>query len=147
MMGRRRAGLLDMRYGEDRTVYAEYLVPTRGLLGFRQPFLIATRGTGIFHTLFHGYEPYTGEINTRDRGSLVALETGKVTSYALMNLQERGIMFVTPTTMSIQDMVGQYTRDDDLQCCKTKHLTTTASPAEINGLTCPDSTLDDASII
>lgn len=140
MMGRRKANLLDMRYGEDGTVYAEYLVPTRGLLGFRQPFLIATRGTGIFHTLFHGYEPFQGEINTRDRGSLVALETGQVTSYALMNLQERGIMFVTPEDQVYAgQVVGQYTRDDDLvvNVCKTKHLTNhRKSFAEINvGLT------------
>lgn len=140
MTGRRRANLLDLRYGEDGTVYAEYLIPTRGLLGFRQPFLIATRGTGIFHTLFHGYEPYTGEINTRDRGSLIALETGKVTSYALMNLQERGIMFVTPDDdVYAGQVVGQYTRDDDLivNVCKTKHLTNhRKSFAEINvGLT------------
>jgi GTP-binding protein len=136
MMGRRKANLLDIRYGEDGTVYGEYLVPTRGLLGFRQPFLIATRGTGIFHTLFHGYERYQGDINTRDRGSLVALETGQVTSYALMNLQERGIMFVTPEDhVYAGQVVGQYTRDDDLvvNVCKTKHLTNhRKSFAEIN---------------
>lgn len=150
MIGRRRGNLLDMRYGEDGTVYAEYLVPTRGLLGFRQPFLIATRGTGIFHTLFHSYEPYLGDINTRDRGSLVALETGQVTSYALMNLQERGIMFVTPEDQVYTgQVVGQYSRDDDLvvNVCKTKHLTNhRKSFAEINvGLTPPRIlSLDDA---
>lgn len=142
MLGRRRGSLLNMRYGEDGTVYAEYLVPTRGLLGFRQPFLIATRGTGIFHTLFHGYEPYLGDINTRDRGSLVALETGQVTSYALMNLQERGILFVTPEDQVYAgQVVGQYSREDDLvvNVCKTKHLTNhRKSFAEINvGLTPP----------
>jgi GTP-binding protein len=142
MIGRRRGNLLNMRYGEDGTVYAEYLVPTRGLLGFRQPFLIATRGTGIFHTLFHGYEPFLGEINTRDRGSLVALETGQVTSYALTNLQERGILFVTSEDrVYAGQVVGQYSRDDDLvvNVCKTKHLTNhRKSFAEINvGLTPP----------
>ncbi|GAB4408305.1 MAG: translational GTPase TypA [Anaerolineae bacterium] len=142
MVGRRKGSLLNMRYGEDGTVYAEYLVPTRGLLGFRQPFLIATRGTGIFHTLFHGYEPYLGDINTRDRGSLVALETGQVTSYALMNLQERGILFVTPEDQVYAgQVVGQYSREDDLvvNVCKTKHLTNhRKSFAEINvGLTPP----------
>lgn len=142
MVGRRKGSLINMRYGEDGTVYAEYLVPTRGLLGFRQPFLIATRGTGIFHTLFHGYEPYLGDINTRDRGSLVALETGQVTSYALMNLQERGILFVTPEDQVYAgQVVGQYSREDDLvvNVCKTKHLTNhRKSFAEINvGLTPP----------
>jgi GTP-binding protein len=142
MVGRRKGNLLNMRYGEDGTVYVEYLVPTRGLLGFRQPFLIATRGTGIFHTLFHGFEPYLGDINTRDRGSLVALETGQVTTYALMNLQERGILFVTPEDQVYAgQVVGQYSREDDLvvNVCKTKHLTNhRKSFAEINvGLTPP----------
>jgi GTP-binding protein len=120
------------------------------LLGFRQPFLIATRGTGIFHALFHGYQPYLGDINTRDRGSLVALETGQVTSYALMNLQERGVLFVTPEDeVYAGQVVGQYSRDDDLvvNVCKTKHLTNhRKSFAEINvGLTPPRIlSLDDA---
>lgn len=57
-----------INYGEDGTVYAEYIAPTHGLLGLRQPFLTATRGTGIFHTLFQGYEPLVGEIDMQDRG-------------------------------------------------------------------------------
>jgi GTP-binding protein len=142
MMGRRRGEPVTMRYGEDGTVYAEYLVPTRGLLGFRQPFLMATRGTGILHTLFHGYEPVQGEIDTRDLGSLVALETGQVTSYALTNLQQRGTMFVAPgDEVYAGQVVGQYIRDDDLvvNVCKTRHLTNhRKSFAEINvGLTPP----------
>ncbi len=142
MIGRRRGEPLALRYGEDGTIYAEYLVPTRGLLGFRQPFLMATRGTGIVHTLFHGYEPVQGEIDTRDLGSLVALETGAVTSYALNNLQQRGVMFITPgDEVYAGQVVGQYIRDDDLvvNVCKTKHLTNhRKSFAEINvGLTPP----------
>jgi GTP-binding protein len=142
MIGRRRGEPLALRYGEDGTVYAEYLVPTRGLLGFRQPYLMATRGTGIVHTLFHGYEPVQGEIDTRDLGSLVALETGAVTSYALNNLQQRGVMFITPgDEVYAGQVVGQYIRDDDLvvNVCKTKHLTNhRKSFAEINvGLTPP----------
>ena len=142
MMGRRKASLLDLRYGEDGTVYAEYLAPVRGLLGFRQPFLIATRGTGIFHTLFHGYEPFLGEINTRDNGSLVALEAGSVTTYALTNLQERGILFVSPEDQVYGgQVVGQYSRNGDLvvNVCKSKHLTNhRKSFAEITiGLTPP----------
>ena len=140
MMGRRRGLSVNMRYGEDGTVYAEYLTPTRGLLGFRQPFLIATRGTGILHTLFHGYEPYQGDIITRDLGSLVALETGMVTSYALTNLQQRGSMFVAPgDQVYIGQVVGQHIRDDDLvvNVCKARHLTNHRKAfAEINvGLT------------
>ncbi len=126
MMGRRRGQLQDMRFGEDGTVYVEYHIPTRGLLGFRQPFLTATRGTGILHALFHGYEPLSGSIETRDRGSLIALEGGSVTSYALTNAQHRGILFVTPTDEVYGgQVVGQHTRGDDLviNVCKTKHLT------------------------
>jgi GTP-binding protein len=126
MMGRRRGRLLDMRYGEDGTVYAEYLVPTRGMLGFRQPFLTATRGTGIIHTLFHGYELFLGDIDMRVTGSMVALETGMVSSYALTNLQQRGILFVKPGDEVYNGMVvGQYLKDDELvvNVCKTKQLT------------------------
>ena len=126
MMGRRRGQMLDMRYGDDDTVYLEYLIPTRGLLGFRQPFLTATRGTGILHTLFHGFEPYMGDIPSRERGSLIALETGVVTSYALINAQQRGVLFVKPTDeVYAGQVVGQHARGDDLviNVCKTKHLT------------------------
>ena len=126
MMGRRRGQMLDMRYGDDDTVYLEYLIPTRGLLGFRQPFLTATRGTGILHTLFHGFEPYMGDIPSRERGSLIALETGPVTSYALINAQQRGVLFVKPgDEVYAGQVVGQHARGDDLviNVCKTKHLT------------------------
>jgi len=126
MMGRRRGQLRDMRYGEDGTVYVEYFIPTRGLLGFRQPFLTATRGTGLLHALFHGYEPLAGSIETRDRGSLIALESGTVTSYALTNAQHRGVLFVRPgDEVYSGQVVGQHTRGDDLviNVCKTKHLT------------------------
>jgi GTP-binding protein len=126
MMGRRRGRLLDIRYGEDGTVYAEFLVPTRGMLGFRQPFLTATRGTGIVHALFHGYEPFLGDIEVRETGSLVALETGAVSAYALTNLQQRGTLFVKPgDEVYGGQVVGQYIRDDELvvNVCKTKHLT------------------------
>jgi len=126
MMGRRRGQMLDMRYGDDGTVYLEYHIPTRGLLGFRQPFLTATRGTGILHALFHGFEPHMGEIPARDRGSLIALETGVVTSYALINAQQRGELFVKPgDEVYAGQVVGQHARGDDLviNVCKTKHLT------------------------
>ncbi|OUC05651.1 GTP-binding protein TypA, partial [Litorilinea aerophila] len=115
MLGRRRGQLQNIRYGDDGTVYCEYLVPTRGMLGFRQPFLTATRGTGIFHTLFHGYVPYMGDIETREHGSLVALETGTVTSYALEQLQQRGTFFVRPGDQAhARQVAGQHIRDEDL---------------------------------
>ena len=126
MLGKRRAVLQNMRYGEDGTVYAEYIVPTRGLLGFRQPFLTATRGTGIFHTLFHGYEPYAGDIDTFENGALVALEAGQVKTYALQNLQQRGSFIVQPgDEVYSGQVVGEHIREEDLtvNVCKAKQLT------------------------
>jgi GTP-binding protein len=126
MLGRRRGRMINIRYGDDATIYVEYLVPTRGILGFRQPFLTSTRGTGIFHALFHGYEPYQGDIDTSDNGSLISMETGPVSAYALTNLQQRGIFFIRPAEEVYSgQIVGENTRDDDLvvNVCKTKHLT------------------------
>lgn len=126
MLGRRRGRMINIRYGDDGTVYVEYLVPTRGVLGFRQPFLTSTRGTGIFHSLFHGYEPYQGDIDTLENGSLVSMEAGPVSAYALTNLQQRGLFFVRPgDEVYSGQIVGQNTRDEDLviNVCKTKHLT------------------------
>lgn len=126
MLGRRRGQATAIRYGEDGTVYAEYLVPTRGMLGMRQPFLTATRGTGIYHTLFHGYEPYAGDISVQDLGSMVSLETGPVSAYALVNLQQRGVFFIqVGEEVYAGQVVGQHSREDELvvNVCRTKHLT------------------------
>ncbi|MBX3056452.1 MAG: translational GTPase TypA [Anaerolineae bacterium] len=126
MLGRRRGRALTMEYGDDGTVYAEYLVPTRGLLGLRQPFLTATRGTGIYNTLFHAYEPYQGEIEHNELASMVSLETGKVSAYALQHLTSRGIFFVDPTEeVYAGQVVGEHIRDDELvvNVCRTKNLT------------------------
>ena len=126
MLGRRRGRVINIRYGDDGTVYVEYLVPTRGVLGFRQPFLTSTLGTGIYHTLFQDYEPYQGDIDTVVNGSLVSMETGPVSAYAMTNLQQRGIFFIRPgDEVYSGQIVGQNTRDEDLvvNVCKTKHLT------------------------
>jgi GTP-binding protein len=126
MLGKRRGELLQIRYGDDGTVYSEYRVPTRGMLGFRQPFLTATRGTGIFHTLFHGYEPYRGAIALQKTGSLVSLETGAVSAYALIHLMQRGTLFVSPGDQVYGgQVVGQHIHNEDLviNVCKTKNLT------------------------
>ncbi|MFN8445846.1 MAG: translational GTPase TypA [Caldilineaceae bacterium] len=115
MLGKRRAQMVNIRYGEDGTVYAEYIAPTRGLLGFRQPFLTATRGTGIFNTLFHGYAPYSGEIDTSETAKLVALETGFVTAYALTKLQQRGEFIVRPgDEVYAGQVVGKHIRPEEL---------------------------------
>ena len=126
MMGARRGQLQGIRYGDDGTVYCEFIVPTRGMLGFRQPFLTATRGTGIYHTLFHGYAPYLGDFDAAPHGSLVALETGAVTSYAIKDLTQRGTFFVQPgDEVYAGQVVGQNIRDEDLvlNICKAKQLT------------------------
>jgi GTP-binding protein len=102
-------------------VRMEFLVPARGLIGFRTEFLTDTRGTGIAHHVFEGYEPWAGEIRSRASGSLVADRAGAATSYAMTNLQERGVLFVEPTTEVYEGMiVGENSREDDMDVNITK---------------------------
>ncbi len=102
-------------------VRMEFLVPARGLIGFRTEFLTDTRGTGIAHHISEGYEPWFGEISTRPSGSLVADRAGAVTSFAMTNLQERGVLFVEPATEVYEGMiVGENSRDDDMDVNITK---------------------------
>ncbi len=102
-------------------VRMEYLVPARGLIGFRTEFLTETRGTGLLHHVFDRYEPWHGELRTRPSGSLVADRTGPTTGFALANLQERGTMFVGPGTDVYEGMiVGENSRSDDLDVNPTK---------------------------
>ncbi|BCB88915.1 GTP-binding protein [Phytohabitans suffuscus] len=99
----------------------EWLVPARGLIGFRTEFLTDTRGTGILHHVFESYEPWAGELRTRNTGSLVADRTGAVTAFAMLNLQERGTLFVEPSTEVYQGMiVGENSRSDDMDVNITK---------------------------
>jgi GTP-binding protein len=102
-------------------VRMEFLVPARGLIGFRTEFLTETRGTGIAHHVFEGYEPWAGDIRSRSQGSLVADRTGVATAYAMTNLQERGLLFVEPTTVVYEGMiVGENSRADDMDVNITK---------------------------
>ena len=102
-------------------VRMEFLVPARGLIGFRTEFLTDTRGTGIAHGISEGYEPWAGEIRSRTNGSLVADRKGAATAYAMTNLQERGIMFVEPTTEVYEGMIiGENSRADDMDVNITK---------------------------
>jgi GTP-binding protein len=102
-------------------VRMEFLVPARGLIGFRTEFLTDTRGTGIAHHVFEGYEPWAGEIRSRASGSLVADRAGAATSYAMTNLQERGVLFVEPSTEVYEGMiVGENSREDDMDVNITK---------------------------
>ena len=104
----------------------EYLVPARGLIGFRTEFMTETRGTGQLHHVFEGYEPWHGELRTRPSGSLIADRTGVTTQFALLNLQERGAMFVGPGEDVYEGMiVGENARTEDMDVnpTKEKHLT------------------------
>ena len=102
-------------------VRMEYLVPARGLIGFRTEFLTETRGTGLLHHVFDRYEPWHGELRTRPTGSLVSDRTGQTTGFALSNLQERGTMFVGPGTEVYEGMiVGENSRSDDMDVNPTK---------------------------
>ena len=113
----------------------EFLVPSRGLIGFRTEFLTDTRGTGIMHHVFEDYEPWFGELRTRVTGSLVADRSGPATTYAMFNLQERGTLFVPPGTEVYQGMiVGENSRADDMDVniTKEKKLTNVrSSTAEV----------------
>ena len=105
-------------------VRMEFVVPSRGLIGFRTEFLTETRGTGIAHHVFEGYAAWVGTITTRLTGSLVADRSGPATSYAMFNLQERGTLFVEPTTEVYEGMiVGENSRADDMDAVSYTHLT------------------------
>jgi GTP-binding protein len=113
----------------------EYLVPARGLIGFRTEFLTETRGTGILHHVFEGWEPWYGELRTRPTGSLVADRRGQATDYAIQALQERGSLFVEPGDDLYEGMVvGENSRSEDLDvnASKPKKLTNVrAASAEV----------------
>ncbi|NBE94962.1 translational GTPase TypA [Nonomuraea sp. KC401] len=99
----------------------EFVVPARGLIGFRTEFLTETRGTGLVHHVFDSYEPWFGELRTRNNGSLVADRSGPVTAFAMLNLQERGTLFVSPTTEVYEGMIiGENSRSDDMDVNITK---------------------------
>jgi GTP-binding protein len=129
MLGGRRGQMLDMQDSGD-AVRLRYLVPTRGLLGFRYQFLTATRGAGFLHSLFHGYLPLSGGPIGRGGGSLVAWESGTTTSYGLKNAEERGTLFVGPGVEVYEGMVvGEQTRPGDIvvNVCKKRHVTNVRS--------------------
>jgi GTP-binding protein len=121
LLGLRRGRLEQMVNHGTGWVRMEYLVPARGLIGFRTEFLTETRGTGLMHHVFEAYEPWAGDLRTRLTGSLVADRSGQVTSYALFNLQERGTMFVTPGTDVYEGMIiGENPRAEDMDVNPTK---------------------------
>ncbi len=126
MLGGRRGQMLDMQDTLENTVRLKYLVPTRGLLGFRYQFLTATRGAGTMNTIFYDYLPMVGAMAGREAGSIVAFEPGVTTTYGLNNAQDRGILFCGPGVEVYEGMVvGEHQRPGDLSfnVCKKKHMT------------------------
>jgi GTP-binding protein len=150
MLGKRKGKMLDMRVSENRMNHLTYQVPTRGLFGFRSNFLTSTRGTGILNRLFSGYEPYMGTLETREVGSLVNLEIGQSTYYALDNAQQRGNLFIGAGVEVYEGMIiGRHSRTGDLalNVTKKKHVTNhrASGAEEMIRLTTPEQmSLDDA---
>jgi len=125
-LGARRGEVLSMEHLSDGRVWVKFMVPTRGLFGFRNEFLTGTKGMGIMYHSFNHYAPFKGEISTRASGSLVAFETGETTAYGLENAQERGELFVGVGVPVYRGMVvGENSRAGDLpiNVCKKKQLT------------------------
>jgi len=124
-LGQRKGEMRNMIQVQGNT-RLEFIVPARGLLGFRSEFMTQTKGTGILHHNFHGYEPYKGDLMHRTRGALIVLEDGVAVPYAMWKLQERSTFFVEPGVRVYKGMiVGENSREHDMviNICKTKHLT------------------------
>ena len=136
-LGTRRGELIVMGNGAGDTVELEFLIPARGLIGYRSEFLTDTRGNGVLNNIFESYEPFKGEIDTRSQGSLVASEDGMAVAYGLYNVQERGSLFIGPGVEVYEGMiVGENARSVDISVnvCKKKHLTNTRSSSADDAL-------------
>ncbi len=124
-LGKRKGEMKNMiTFNENTRV--EFIIPSRGLIGYRTEFMTDTKGTGILHHNFHSYEPYKGEIQQRQRGALVSMDTGTASAYAMFKLQERAVFFIEPGTKVYEGMVvGENSRDNDMRVnvTKTKQLT------------------------
>ena len=126
-LGARKGEFLEMTHAGSR-MKLQFLVPSRGLFGYRNEFLTDTKGEGILASVFEKYAPYKGDIASRSTGSLIAWETGEAVAYGIWNAQERGAMFITPGTKVYAGMViGMTQKSDDVpvNVCRTKHLTNT----------------------
>ncbi len=135
-MGNRKGELLHMSTVGSRT-RLEFLVPARGLFGYKSEFLTSTRGEGVMNSVFFEYQPFKGEFSRRDTGSLVAFETGEAVTYGLFNAQGRGALFIGAGTPVYEGMVvGESPKNEDINVnvCKTKHLTNTRSSASDDAL-------------
>ena len=144
-MGPRKAEMVNMTSAVNGYTRLEFIIPARGLIGFRNEFMTDTKGNGIMNHVFEGYAPYKGEIEARSRGSIVSFEQGEAIAYGLFNAQERGRLFITPGTPVYQGMVvGECARAEDLDInvCKGKKLTNTrASGSDVAVKLVPVTTL------
>ncbi len=136
-LSERKGELLNMGSIAGGYTRLEFKIPSRGLIGFRGPFMTDTKGNGIINTIFCGYEPFRGEISYRKTGSLIAFETGEAVTYGLFNAQERGSLFIGAGTKVYSGMViGSNPRSEDIEVnvCKTKHLSNTRTSSSDEAL-------------
>ena len=136
-LGTRKAELKNMGVREGGSTHLEFLIPARGLLGYRSQFLTDTNGNGIMNHVFNGYEEYKGDIEARTTGSIVVHETGEATSYGLFNTQSRGRLFIGPGTPVYEGMiVGENPKNEDIVCnvCKKKQMTNTRASGSDDAL-------------
>ncbi len=144
-LGSRKGELENMGSRNSGATHLEFKIPARGLIGYRSEFMTDTNGNGIMNQLFAGYEPYKGDIQTRERGSIVVHETGTSTGYGLFNTQDRGRLFIGPGVEVYEGMiVGECSRNEDIVCnvCKKKQMTNTRAAGSDDALRLvPHSTL------
>ncbi len=144
-LGSRKGELENMGSRNGGATHLEFKIPARGLIGYRSEFMTDTNGNGIMNQLFAGYEPYKGDIQTREHGSIVVHETGTSTGYGLFNTQDRGRLFIGPGVEVYEGMiVGECSRNEDIVCnvCKKKQMTNTRAAGSDDALRLvPHSTL------
>ena len=136
-LGSRKGELENMGARDGGATHLEFRIPSRGLIGYRSEFMTDTNGNGIMNQLFAGYEPYKGDIVTRERGSIVVHETGVSTGYGLFNTQDRGKLFIGPGLEVYEGMiVGECAKNEDIVCniCKKKQLTNTRAAGSDDAL-------------
>ncbi len=136
-LGSRKAEIKNMGTREGGTSHLEFLIPARGLLGYRSQFLTDTNGNGIMNHVFNSYEPYKGDIEQRSTGSIIVHETGESTGYGLFNTQSRGRLFIGPGVPVYEGMiVGENPKNDDIVCnvCKKKQMTNTRASGSDDAL-------------
>ena len=136
-IGSRRGELENMGTRDGGATHLEFKIPARGLIGYRSEFLTDTNGNGIMNNVFSCYEEFKGDIQTRERGSIVVHETGETSAYGLFNTQDRGRLFVGPGVKVYEGMiVGECAKNEDITCnvCKSKHLTNTRASGSDDAL-------------